>query len=152
MSSTRATEPPFSIGWKVRLSVRPSCFWIVKLVLSAPARRCLEIGGETIALRAQDRAGSNAIAHKVARGLALAIDRREIEQLDQPVIDHHHAVFRVEHAQAGGHVVERGVEAPGQQCQIAAGDDRIEQRPAQPVGDEAKRHEERQEAQPANTT
>ena len=42
----------------------------------------------------------------------------------------------VEHAQAVRHVVERGVETRRQQGHVARGDHRIEQRAAQPLGDE----------------
>ena len=136
MSSTSATEPPFSIGWKVRLSVRPSCFWMVKPDLSAPVRRRSRLVAKRSLSERRIVPAATQSRTQVARGLALAVHRRQVEQLDQPVVDHHHPMFRIEHAQAGRHVVERRIEASGEQRQIAAGDDRVEQRLAQPVGDE----------------
>ena len=51
---------------------------------------------------------------------------------------------RIEHAEAARHVVERRIEALGEQRHLALRDDRVEKRAAQTVGNELQADEERQ--------
>ncbi len=70
---------------------------------------------------------------------------REAEVLVQPLVRHHNAAVRVEHAQAVRHVVERGVEARCEQRHVARRHHGVEQGQPQPLGDEFDREEERAE-------
>ena len=62
--------------------------------------------------------------------------RRQPHLLFQFVIGDDDAALGIEHAQAVRHVVDRRVKPLGEQGHVARGDDGVEQRSAQPVGNE----------------
>ena len=129
--------PPFSIGCRVNSSVRPlpcprSKAWIVGAARAG--RRVLD---QARRLASDSRPHRPRRVHQLAQAEAFQLEiRRQSEVLVQLLVRHDDAALGVEHAQAVRHVVERGVEPLAEQRHVARGDDRIEQRAAQPLGDE----------------
>ena len=80
--------------------------------------------------------GLDHLAHAHALQLEIA---REPELLLQLAVRNDDPALGIEHAQAVRHVVDRRVEALGEERHVARGNDGIEQRAAQPVGDEFER-------------
>jgi hypothetical protein len=82
--------------------------------------------------------GLDHLAHAQALQLEVA---REPELLLQLAVRNDDPALGVEHAKAVRHVVDGRVEALGEERHVARGNDGIEQRAAQPIGDEFERQE-----------
>ena len=106
----------------------------------------VEIVHQAFGLIGRDQPAVGADGHELLRREALQLEvRRQAEVLVEPLVGDDDAPLGVEHAQGVRHVVERGVEALGKQRHVPRRDHRIEQREAQPLGDEFDREEERSE-------
>ena len=136
--------PPFSIGCKVNSSVRPFCSVDdegVGLGAREAGVRDRRPGARRAPSATSPASAATVTSFSGREAFQLEV-RRQAEVLVEPLVRDHDAPLGVEHAQAVRHVVERGVEALGKQRHVARRDHRVEQREAQPLGDEFHRQEE----------
>ena len=119
MSSTSTTEPPFSIGWKVKASVRPPR--VSTRSSPSPRRQAVlrmrQHDARHCAATACRRGAASSSSPSVVAG-AIGVGR-DAEQLGQAAVGDRDAALGVEHAQAVRHVVERGVEPAREQRDVS---------------------------------
>ena len=132
------------MGWKVSARVRAGLGLDQQLAVQALRYSAFELRGQALRISAAERPRLRARQNDgTRRGMGAGQIECQVQQLCQPPVGNRGALLGVEHAQSVRHVVEGGIEPPGEQAHVAAGDHRIEQHPAQAVGDELQRGEER---------
>ena len=104
----------------------------------------LDLAQKALQRRRVERSGLERALQQLTRQSAPP-RRRDMQDLLGALVGHDQPAVRIEHAQAVRHVVERGVEAPGDQRHVARRNDRIEKRAAQPVGDLFQAEEKRKQ-------